>query len=336
ELAGRAVAPASEDGVRVSLGAGRATTIAPSGMDEPARSPAPWATDDFAHFAAEMRSELRSLHRTVDALRAAAEASAPPGRPDEAEDLVRARLERAGLASATTERLVQDFRDERTRRPGVGFERFLRGSIEARLTPPRALEPGQVRLMVGAPGVGKTTTLAKLAARNEEGERDVTLVSLDHYRVGASEALRRYADLLESPFVEADSPAEILRLPARRAGHEILVDTAGRGREDGDSLVALEPLRAALVEALRVELVIDATSRADVARAQLDRFAALRPDRIVLTRIDECTGLAPVVDLLLDPHCPPAAWFGTGQRVPEDLETAEVGPLVRGVLGAAA
>ena len=114
------------------------------------------------------------------------------------------------------------------------------------------------------------------------------------------------------------------------------MDTAGRGRGEDETLIALEPLRATLGDALRVELVVDATARPEVLRAQLDRFAGLRPDRIVLTRIDECDGLAPVVDLLLDPHCPPACWFGTGQRVPEDLETAEAGPIVRSVLGAAA
>lgn len=295
--------------------------------------------DRFARFEVEMRSELRALHRAVAEL--ARPEPQPRGRGDgasteESLDPVRRRLELAGLGASTRAQLITDFLDASVERPGIGLERFVRAAIDARLAPPRPLDPGQVRMMVGAPGVGKTTTLAKMAARNEEGERDVTLVSLDHYRVGASDPLRRYAELLDSPFVEMSSAKEIARLPARRAGHEVLVDTAGRGRGDGDRLMSLDPLREGLGEALRVELVVDATARAEVMRDQLDRFAALRPDRIVFTRTDECTNLAPVVDLLLDPHCPPASWLGTGQRVPEDLQAAEAGPMVRSLFGAAA
>ncbi len=306
------------------------------GMDDVAPEA---ANDRFARFEAEMRGELRALHRAIEALAVrapASDASAERGPGPAALDLARHRLEVAGLGASTREGLVSGFLDACEATPGIGLERYVRSSIEARLAPPRPLDPGQVRMLVGAPGTGKTTTLAKLAARNEEGERDVTLVSLDHYRVGASDPLRRYAELLESPFVEASSATEIARLPARRAGHEVLVDTAGRGRDDRDRLVSLEPLREGLGDALRVELVVDATARPEVLRDQLDRFARLRPDRIVFTRTDECTSLGPVVDLLLDPHCPPVSWLGTGQRVPEDFQPAEAGPMVRSLFGVAA
>lgn len=295
--------------------------------------------DRFARFEAEMRGELRALHRAVEELgRSDRRPNGILGRGpgDAGLELAQRRLESVGLGPSTREHLLAGFREACERTPGVGLERYVRTAIEARLAPPRPLDRGQVRMMVGAPGVGKTTTLAKLAARNEEGERDITLVSLDHYRVGASEPLRRYAELLDSPFVEASSAREIASLPARRAGHEVLVDTAGRGREDRDRLVSLEPIREGLGEALRVELVVDSTVRSEVLRDQLDRFAALRPDRIVFTRTDECTSLGPVVDLLLDPHCPPVTWLGTGQRVPEDFQPAEAGPMVRSLFGAAA
>ncbi|MGB0619654.1 MAG: hypothetical protein ACPGVZ_09290 [Myxococcota bacterium] len=287
-------------------------------------------------FELEVRSELRSLHRAIEALSARSEAPARATDSGSVEDLAQHRLERAGLSASTGARLVAGWRAACEAQPGMGLEAFVRDAIDAKLQPPRPLEPGAVRLLVGAPGVGKTTTLAKLAARNEEGERDVALVSLDHDRVGASDPLRRYAALLESPFVEVSGADEIAALPARRAGHEVLVDTAGRGRLDQDPRVRLEPLRERLGEALRVELVVDATARADVLRRQIDRFAALRPDRIVFTRTDECEGVSPFVDLLLDPRCPSASWLGTGQRVPEDLLAAESGPLSRALFGAAA
>lgn len=279
-------------------------------------------------FEDEVRSELRGLRQ---ALHGALGESAR-----EAVDPVVASLGRAGLDWLHASSVVSAWREEVEAGSDRPLSALLREQIEARLAPPRPDEGAKIRILVGAPGVGKTTTLAKLAARNEEGEREVALVSLDHYRIGATEQLRAYAGLLESPFEELRDPAELLNVVERLAGHAVLVDTAGRSARGEDRLAPLVPLREALADRASFELVVDATARPEVQRAQLTRFAALAPDRLILAKTDECDSLAGAANLLLEPACPPICWIGTGQRVPEDLVVVEADRLAADVLGEAA
>ncbi|MBY0400273.1 flagellar biosynthesis protein FlhF [Myxococcota bacterium] len=279
-------------------------------------------------FEEEMRGELQGIRVALGRALAASRSSGLDG-PAE-------RLVHAGLEAGHARALVEEFDAAQTEGRSQTLEAILEARLDRRLAPPRSDGAGRVRILVGAPGAGKTTTLAKLAARNEEGERDVSLVSLDPFRIGAREQLQAYAGLLEVPF-EAHTTAEGVADVARRhRDRGILVDTAGRSPGDVARQLPLDALRAGLGEAASIELVVDATARGDVARAQLARFAALRPDRLILTRLDECESLAPIVNLLLEERCPPVCWMGTGQRVPEDLEIAEPGRFVRGVLGRAA
>lgn len=279
-------------------------------------------------FEEEIRSELRGLRTAFGKLLET--------RSGGETDRVAAGLVQTGLAGTHARSLVDEWQARRADGAETPIERILFDRLDARLVPPRVDPEKRIRILVGAPGSGKTTTLAKLAGRSEEGERDVSLVSLDPYRIGARDQLRAYAGLLDAPFSELSLPAELAEVARRHPSHAILVDTAGRSPGDGARLVSLDALRGVAERETSIELVIDATARREIAEAQLARFAPLRPDRLILTRLDECDSLAPVVNLLLDGRCPPLCWLGTGQRVPEDLEIAEPGLLTASVLGRAA
>ncbi len=279
-------------------------------------------------FEEEVRSELRGLRAAVGRLVEA--------RPEATFDRAVCALARAGLDWIHAQSLVAEWQGRSAEPAPPSLERVLTARLEAKLVPPRPDSAAAVRVLVGAPGAGKTTTLAKLAGRSDEGEREVAFASLDPFRIGAREQLRAYAALLDSPYRELSAPEELAEVARRHPGHAIFVDTAGRSPADAARLAPLEGLRHTLGRETAIELVVDATARGDVARAQLARFAPLAPDRLILTRLDECDGLAPVVNLLLDEHCPPLCWLGTGQRVPEDLEIAEPGLFARDVMSRAA
>ena len=282
-------------------------------------------------FEEEMRSELRGLRQALaSVLGRGARAGADP--------LVES-LAARGLDWVHAESLVRGCREvagESHPDPLSALAGVLRDRVESRIAPPRPLENNRLRVLVGAPGVGKTTSLAKLAARNEEGERDVALVSLDDFRIGATEQLRRYAEFLGAPFCAVATPTELPTLLSRYRRRSILVDTPGRDRGTDAELASLQPIRTLLGERASIELVIDATARQDVQRAQLSRFAALAPDRLIMTKLDECDSTLELTNLLLDERCPPVCWLGTGQRVPEDLAPIESERLLRDVLGRAA
>jgi flagellar biosynthesis protein FlhF len=268
-------------------------------------------------FEEEIRGELRGLRFALgSALRSAGDQALEPSV---------AKLLGWGLEWKHAEAIATKWRAEAVAGNQTSLEAVLKDRIEAALTPPRVSQTPGIRVLVGAPGVGKTTTLAKLAARNEEGEGEVALVSMDPYRIGAQDQLRRYAELLDSPFCEVSRAGELPALAARHPRHQILVDTAGRGRQREDRLEPLDDLRGRLGRPVSIELVVDATARLEIQQAQLARFAPLSLDRIIFSKIDECDGLEAPLNLLLSPGCPPLSWLANGQRVPEDLVVAEHG-----------
>jgi flagellar biosynthesis protein FlhF len=186
-----------------------------------------------------------------------------------------------------------------------------------------------VELFVGPPGAGKTTTIAKIAARERaQHGRRLSLLAADGFRVGAVEQLRLYADLIGSPFAVARTPAEIERsLGSTRS--PILVDTAGRSIGDARALEVAE--RLSLLPGVRTHVVLPAGSSVRQASRLLDVYGA-RARRVVLTRLDEGDSVAPLLKLLAERDLT-LSYLGTGQRVPDDLERASGAALAGHILG---
>ena len=168
---------------------------------------------------------------------------------------------------------------------------------------------------------GKTTTIAKLAARfaQRHSPRDIALVSLDHYRIGAQEQLYSYGRLL-GVTVHAVQPEQDLGAVLDRLGDHrlVLVDTAGMGQRDRTLQQQLERL-AALGARLRSHLVIaaNAGNPDDVVR----RFAPLQPAGVILTKLDEAGSMGPSLSSVIRRGLP-LSYITQGQRVPEDLHLA--------------
>jgi flagellar biosynthesis protein FlhF len=186
-----------------------------------------------------------------------------------------------------------------------------------------------VELFVGPPGAGKTTTIAKIAARERarRGQR-LSLLAADGFRVGAVEQLRLYADLIGSPFAVARTPAEIERSLASTRS-PILVDTAGRSLGDARALEVAERLSS--LPGVRTHVVLPAGTSPRQAARLLDAYGD-RARRVVLTRLDEGESVAPLLKLIAARDLT-LSYLGTGQRVPDDLERASAAALARHILG---
>ena len=257
------------------------------------------------------------------------EAAAAPVSLPEWQASLAARLCATGLDRALATEVAAGF--PRWHRRNVSAD-ALRRAIAERLGPVSAGNEGWagVDVFVGPPGVGKTTTIAKIAAqeRVRHGRR-LTLIAADGFRVGAVEQLRLYADIIGAPFMTARTPEELAEALSVARG-AVLVDTAGRSPNDPEATRLFDVLAAQ--SEVRTHLVLPAAmGRRDAERA-VSAFSGAAPARVVLTRVDEAESVAPLIGLLRE-RALPVSYLGTGQRVPEDLERATPAALAARVLG---
>ncbi|MEO7773680.1 MAG: flagellar biosynthesis protein FlhF [Steroidobacteraceae bacterium] len=193
------------------------------------------------------------------------------------------------------------------------------------------LERGARLVFAGPTGVGKTTALAKLAARwvLRHGTRDVALICVDSARIGAQEHLKTVGRLLGVEAFAADDvsqlPDLISRLGERRL---LLIDTAGAGPRDTELDTRIAVLNQAAEEArLEVCLVLAASAQAGSLEEAVTRFGALKPTSCLITKLDEATSLGGTISVLMRSQLP-VSYVSEGQRIPEDLSPARAHQLV--------
>jgi flagellar biosynthesis protein FlhF len=183
-------------------------------------------------------------------------------------------------------------------------------------------------LVVGPTGVGKTTTIAKLAGELAlRRRRRIALVTIDTYRVGAADQLRAYADLLDVPCEVAQTPAALQAALQRFAGYDnVLIDTAGRSPADVARVHELKGFCKA-VPGLQVLLALSATcGRAEFASV-VERFSILPIEACAVTKLDECAAFGRLYGCLRR-HRLPISYLTTGQEVPDDIRPAATGPII--------
>jgi flagellar biosynthesis protein FlhF len=182
---------------------------------------------------------------------------------------------------------------------------------------------GGITAVVGPTGAGKTTTIAKLAARwcMLHGSQDLALVSTDGYRIGAREQLNTFARILGVPMHAANTGKELARVIERLKSKKlILIDTAGMGPRDVRLTEQLAALRLGAARA-KVLLALPAQGEANALDEIVCAFAGIKPAASIITKVDEAASLGAVISATLR-HKLKIAYICNGQRVPEDLHAA--------------
>jgi len=184
---------------------------------------------------------------------------------------------------------------------------------------PSGMPSKKVVAFVGPTGVGKTTSIAKLAAHLAlKKKKKVLLMTLDGYRIGAIEQLRIYAGLMGIPFRFVDQVADLSRtIEENNQRDYILIDTAGRGPRDLGSMSALASF---LKDSQKIErhLVLSATMKESDMRKIMDQFEICGPDHLLFTKLDETETPGPILNELVRTR-KSFSYYTNGQRVPDDL-----------------
>lgn len=189
--------------------------------------------------------------------------------------------------------------------------------------------------LVGPTGVGKTTTIAKLAANwtLREGRR-VGLITQDHYRIAAVEQLATYARILRIPMEPVLTPQAMREAIQKLSSVEvILIDTAGRSQRDGARLAELNEFLA-VAKPDQIHLVLSSTAGESALREAMERFAQVGARHVVFTKLDEAVGFGVLLNVLHKTGLR-MSYFTTGQTVPDDIEPAAAQRVARLIVGGA-
>ncbi|GLS89450.1 flagellar biosynthesis protein FlhF [Psychromonas marina] len=196
------------------------------------------------------------------------------------------------------------------------------------------LSQGGAIALLGPTGVGKTTTIAKLAAQfaMKYGADQVALITTDTYRIGAHEQLATYGKIMGCSVrvaKDADELSEILY--QFREKRLVLIDTAGMGQRDIRLSEQLDTLMRNSRVNIQSYLVVSSTAQRRVVEEAMDHFKRIPLSGCILTKVDESIGLAELLSVTMQ-HALPISYVTTGQRVPEDIEIASIDNLISGTL----
>ena len=177
----------------------------------------------------------------------------------------------------------------------------------------------RIAALLGTTGVGKTTTLAKIAAKFvlEQGI-SAALITADTYRISAVEQLRTYSDILGLPLEIVYSPAELSKAINRHRNKDlILIDTAGRSQHNDYQMKELQEFLAAN-QRIEKHIVLSTTTKSSDAKDILEKFAVCEPDKVIFTKTDETASLGLLINLLFKQKLS-LSYLTNGQSVPDDI-----------------
>lgn len=191
---------------------------------------------------------------------------------------------------------------------------------------PAPADGPRVCTLVGPTGVGKTTTIAKLAALHGLGNGApaprVRIVTIDNYRIGARQQIETYGDIMRIPVTTAETADDVKKAIALGSEAELMfIDTVGRSPSDYARIAEMRSVLDAVGRGGTTQLVVSATTKFADLRHILGQFEPFGYDSVIVTKLDETSSIGNVISALADAH-KPVSYLCNGQVVPQDIVPA--------------
>lgn len=274
-----------------------------------------------------MRAELHGLRELIEVQLGSIAWGQLQSRQPQQASLWR-RLQRLGLSAELSRQLLE--RVARINDPRQAWRLLLAHLAHAiRIPEQEVIEEGGLVALVGPAGMGKTTTLAKLAARHvlKHGPQGLALVGMDSFRIGAHEQLKTLGRILNVPVLQIDPGQSLSQVLAPLARKKlVLIDTAGLPANDPALRLQLEALAN---RGLKVKnfLVMAATSQGQVLKAAYHGYKRCGLAGCIISKVDEAACLGEVLELAIGQQLP-VAYLTDGPRIPDDLQLPKSHQLV--------
>jgi len=273
----------------------------------------------------ELIQEIGTLKSQIEQMKGLVEDS--PFEQSKAIDSIKTLMLQKGLNEAWLETVLNAIRGTSVAEDEQLVLSYVLDEIDERLiVKPERIEGHRMMMLIGSTGVGKTTTIAKLAARFAlllERPLKVALVNLDSFRVGAYEQLEHYAAQMQITHIRVESVEAFSEVLRGLLGYDVvLIDTAGISPYDTGKLIkTIEFLKRTDAHMIETSLVISATAKREDIIDIYEHFSFLDIDSVILTKFDETKRIGELFSFLIEKRIP-ISYIASGQHVPDDLEVA--------------
>jgi len=218
----------------------------------------------------------------------------------------------------------------------VKIEKNLKDLLKSRIVTTGPIEKGskkKIIMFVGPTGVGKTTTMAKLGAIHSlrEGQK-VVFITLDNYRIAATEQLKKYAEIMRIPIHAVNDHKEFRSIIAKEKADIILIDTSGRSHRNEMKISEIKSFADIIEYDLEKVLCVSANTKKRDLDEIFRSFDVVNYNSVVITKVDETSHIGNVVDIA-DKYNKPISYFTNGQEVPNDIEVADSDKIVDMMMG---
>lgn len=240
---------------------------------------------------------------------------------------------------AEAKEILTDVRNSLSRdeqKDSYKIEKTLKELLKSRIVTSGAIKTGnkkKIVMFVGPTGVGKTTTMAKLGAINSlrEGHK-VTFITIDNYRIAATEQLKKYAEIMRIPVFSVNSQKEFRDIVSAEKSDLIMVDTSGRSHRNDLKISEIKSFAEGLDYEVEKILCVSANTKKLDLDNVFKAFNAMNFDSVIITKVDETSFVGNVVDIA-DKYNKPISYYTVGQEVPNDIIVADPEKIVDLMIG---